>query len=90
MNKKRFEQLISSPFGKLTKQEVKDGWHFCCEWDGMLIHSSHPEAECCYCFREAGFTYDLEKMKKAVNSEFFQIPHGLKGKDLKNFILKRK
>ncbi len=24
--------------GKLTDAEVEQGWFFCCEWDGLLIH----------------------------------------------------
>lgn len=25
------------------------GFHYCPDWDGLLIHSSDPEAECCTC-----------------------------------------
>jgi len=34
---------------KLTDAERKEGWHYCCEWDGLLINKSWPEAECCTC-----------------------------------------
>ena len=34
---------------ELTEQEIADGWHFCWEWDEMLIHPSWPEAEACTC-----------------------------------------
>ena len=54
MDLNRYVQLTRTHEANLTEKEVKDGWHFCCEWDGMLIHSSHPEAECCYCLREVG------------------------------------
>jgi hypothetical protein len=33
----------------LTDREFANGWHFCFEWDGLLIHPSWPEAECCRC-----------------------------------------
>lgn len=35
--------------GELTDTEKADGWHFCNDWDGMLIHPSDKEAECCTC-----------------------------------------
>lgn len=38
----------------LKRSEIADGWRFCCEWDGMLIHRTDPEADCCGCLREAG------------------------------------
>jgi hypothetical protein len=33
------------------------------------------------------FNYDLEKMKKAVDSPSTTMPHGLKGKELVDFLL---
>lgn len=33
----------------LTPEEIADGWHFCLDWDCMLIHPSHPEFEACAC-----------------------------------------
>ena len=34
---------------KLTAAEVKEGWHFCPDWDFLLIHPDTQEAECCNC-----------------------------------------
>lgn len=28
---------------------MRDGWHFCCEWNGLLIHPTHPEFDACTC-----------------------------------------
>jgi len=33
---------------KLTEEEQRE-WHFCWDWDGLLIHKDHPEFECCVC-----------------------------------------
>lgn len=34
----------------LTEAELASGWFYChCEWDGLLIHESDPEAEVCGC-----------------------------------------
>ncbi|MCK5613692.1 hypothetical protein KAR91_68140 [Candidatus Pacearchaeota archaeon] len=34
---------------KLTKDERKAGWHFCYDWDEMLIGPGTPEAAACLC-----------------------------------------
>ena len=49
MNKKRYKELMNNIELKLTEEEIKEGWHFCEEWDGLLIHKSWKEAECCIC-----------------------------------------
>lgn len=33
----------------LTEEEIQDGWHFCKDWDYMLIHDSWSEIEGCHC-----------------------------------------
>lgn len=38
---------------------------------------------------EQGLNYDLNRMKEAVESETVEIPHGLKGKALREFILEK-
>ena len=49
MDKKRYNELMTNLELKLTEEEIKEGWHFCCEWDGLLIHPNDPEYECCSC-----------------------------------------
>lgn len=49
MTDKRYHQLMDSAAECLTPAERRAGWHFCNEWDGMLIHPSHLEADCCNC-----------------------------------------
>ena len=34
---------------KLTPEERAEGWHFCHDWDGMLVGPGMPEMECCTC-----------------------------------------
>lgn len=53
MTYERYYELERDLNLKLTAEEVEAGWHFCnAEWDGMLIHESWPEAECCSCLKE--------------------------------------
>ena len=37
--------------GVLTDSEVAEGWHFCPEWDEMLVGPGMPELESCSCVR---------------------------------------
>ena len=42
MLKSRYDSLTNwdseEPEGILTAEEIKEGWHYCLEWDDMLIH----------------------------------------------------
>lgn len=51
MSKERWRSLVSSD-GNLTPEELKQGWHFCPEWDGLLIHPDMPESRACTCCRK--------------------------------------
>lgn len=33
----------------LTEQEIIEGWHFCPDWDYLLIGPMTPEMEACTC-----------------------------------------
>jgi hypothetical protein len=33
----------------LTAAELKNGWHWCDEWDGLLIHIDDAEFKQCKC-----------------------------------------
>jgi hypothetical protein len=39
---------MNDPSEKLTPEERRE-WHFCWDWDGLLIHRDDPEFECCVC-----------------------------------------
>lgn len=53
MTTERYKQLMSElmkgkPSG-LTYAEMAEGWHFCQDWDGLLVGPECAEAESCYC-----------------------------------------
>lgn len=52
MTPERRRQLDDDFDLKLTQEELDQGYHFCCEWDGLLIHKDDPESECCLCFKD--------------------------------------
>lgn len=51
----RYEELQNSPDMQLSPEELEQGYRFCCEWDGLLIHHTHHEAFVCSCLIEAGY-----------------------------------
>jgi len=53
MSQERWNYLMQ-PFDgdenvMLTAEEVANGWHWCDEWDGLLIHADDREFEHCNC-----------------------------------------
>lgn len=61
MNKERYRQLEFGPEGgKLTEQEVAQGWHFCPDWNDMLINVHRSEGDCCTCDKFQEMREDAE------------------------------
>ncbi len=44
MPAERYHELETNPKERLTPKELYEGWHFCCDWDGMLVG---PDGEDC-------------------------------------------
>lgn len=34
---------------ELTPEEIAEGWHFCHEYDGLLVGPGMSELDCCRC-----------------------------------------
>lgn len=50
MNKQRWKELVVNPNLKLTQQEIEQGWHFCSDFDGLIIGPTMGmEWEYCSC-----------------------------------------
>jgi len=49
MSAKRYSFLMENQSESLTLQEYEEGWHFCWDWDGLLIHKDDVEFSCCSC-----------------------------------------
>ena len=39
----------TGPCIRLSEDEMKEGWHFCAEWDDLLIHADSDEFHFCSC-----------------------------------------
>lgn len=50
MSPERYRQLSRQATAiRLTADEIQAGWHFCLDWDGLLIGPGSPEMEVCTC-----------------------------------------
>jgi len=49
MTEQRYLELDRDYELDLTPEETKAGWHFCPDWDYLLIHNRHVEIEGCCC-----------------------------------------
>ena len=48
MTKDRYTALMRGD-ESLTDAEMSQGWHFCWDWDGLLISPDMPEFNACIC-----------------------------------------
>ncbi len=51
----------------LTTQELNDGWHWCGDWDGLLIGPDDAELAHCSCFEPDDPRYQLVTAMRAKN-----------------------
>lgn len=49
MSNERWEHLMADDEAKLTPAEIDQGWHFCYDWDGLLVGPGMGEIEFCRC-----------------------------------------
>lgn len=49
MTNERWKKLMNDPFLFLTYEEKSNGYHFCPDWDWMLIGNGMEEKESCTC-----------------------------------------
>lgn len=51
MSIERYKCLMegTGPCIRLSEDEMKEGWHFCAEWDDLLIHADSDEFQFCKC-----------------------------------------
>lgn len=58
MTNERWYELESSPEPLLTKEEIDGGWHWCPDWDGMLVGPGMGELDHCLCSETDGGASD--------------------------------
>lgn len=45
----RWKALMENDDLKLTSDELEQGWHFCWDWDGLLVGPGMMELKHCHC-----------------------------------------
>ncbi|MBB3227049.1 hypothetical protein FHW69_001650 [Luteibacter sp. Sphag1AF] len=49
MEHERYQELMWLCKGDLTEAEMKEGWHWCRDWDGLLVGPGMFETSACTC-----------------------------------------
>ena len=49
MNNPRYNELMADPDGCITEEEMLEGWHWCPEFDYLLVGKEMREWEFCLC-----------------------------------------
>lgn len=50
MTNERYQHLMSADECKLTEEELAEGWHYCAEWDYLLVGPGMGELVVCKCW----------------------------------------
>ena len=49
MTEERWQALMNDPNGRVTKEELAEGWHWCWDWDDLLVGPGMEEQKFCTC-----------------------------------------
>ena len=49
MTPERYQELTADPKARLSKRELAEGYHFCPDWDFLLIGPGFQELQSCSC-----------------------------------------
>lgn len=80
MNEERYKLLMNSE-EPLTPEEISIGWHFCSEFDGLLVGPGQHELLSCHCWPEDHPIYKTRPEEDPFQSEEYQkfvesmVPH---------------
>jgi len=76
VTKERYHELMSNADLQLTKEELKAGWRFCNDYDGLLVNKDQPP--CNECGYAEGCNKDLTGLGKPTqNPECSPPPSGV-------------
>lgn len=68
MTEERYRE-VDANLAAITEAEFEAGWHFCAEWDGLLIGPGYGELSCCTCY-PIGHPVRLECRRMAKEQDF--------------------
>jgi len=67
MTEDRWYGLAFAGDGELTEEEIQEGWHFCYEFDGLLVGPGMGELSCCRCLPKDHPVYLTTPPKEKVD-----------------------
>lgn len=68
MSPERFAELMAANGAGLSFDEIKDGWHFCPEWDYLLVGPGSPE-KCTCGVRRAFQNHELIRLVNQLKED---------------------
>jgi len=69
MTEGRWQTLFDDLSSKLTTDEINEGWHWCQEFDGLLVGPGMSERQFCGCSCPNVPLEEREKLQKEFNEE---------------------
>jgi len=74
MTNERWEQLMKDDSLLLTTEESDEGWHFCPDWDGLLVGpGTAMELTCCMCEGIDPGIKEAAQWRMNVDSGFYDL-----------------
>jgi hypothetical protein len=80
MTNTRWKLLMDCDDLNLTEQEIAQGWHFCNEFDGLLVGPGSYELHCCHCLPDGHPVYDTRPPQEPMPETY---PDDLLGPDIR-------
>lgn len=65
MTPEHYKELMHDHNSKLSLTEINEGWHWCAEWDGLLVGPGMCELLSCSCFPSDR----MEQLRRTVAEE---------------------
>lgn len=67
MTRTRWTRLMEDEDAQLTGRELAAGWHWCAEWDGLLVGPGMGELEVCRCGAEQEQARNTKEHREAMD-----------------------
>lgn len=69
MTRRRIQHLEQSRDPHLSPREIEVGWHWCREWDGLLVGPGMGELEFCQCLPKDHRVYETIPPIEAMDDQ---------------------
>ena len=74
MTDDRWRELMNDPNGRISPEELAEGWHWCPDWDDLLVGpGTAMELTCCMCEGIGGGIKEAAQWRMNVDSGFYDL-----------------